>query len=81
MKQLTDVWTLETPTEMEASDDLQTIIEFALAHNRRAIRYLRKLWGGETWEAIKDKVGTEGSVWYVWWMDGVRQHLVNMKGR
>jgi len=42
--------------------------------------YLRKLWDGESWQDIKRKLLTEGSVWYVWWMDGVRQHLSNLAG-
>jgi hypothetical protein len=40
--------------------------------------YLRRLWDGESWKSIKEKLMTEGSVWYVWWMDGVRQHLENI---
>ena len=29
----------------------------------------------ESWKSIKNKLETEGSVWYVWWMDGVRKFM------
>jgi len=75
---MTDVWTLETPNEEYASRDLRFIAGDALDHDRQAQNYLRKLWDGESWSSIKGKLETEGSAWYVWYMDGVRQHLVNL---
>ena len=76
-QQLTDVWTLETPDEEGASIDLNLIIEDAFNHSRQAINYLRRLWDDESWTSIKSKLEVEGSAWYVWYMDGVRQHLLN----
>ena len=75
---LTDVWTLETPDEEAAANDLNWFVEEAFRGSRRAINYLRKLWGNESWQSIKAKLQAEGSDWYVWWMDGVRQHLLNL---
>lgn len=78
MEQLTDVWTLETPSEEAAIDSLTFIVDRAIEGNRKAQSYLRKLWDGESWASIKGKLLVEGSSWYVWWMDGVRRHLANI---
>jgi len=74
---LTDVWQLENQTQIMASDDLSRISSFALAGHRKSQNYLKKLWD-EKWPSIKEKLLTEGSVWYVWWMDGVNQHITNL---
>jgi len=74
-----DVWKLETQAQDEASEDLNIIIEGALEFSGVAERaYLRKLWDDESWESIKKKLMVEGSVWYVWYMDGVNRHLTNI---
>jgi hypothetical protein len=74
-----DVWTLETPNEELATEDLNMVVSAALdGHSASARNYLRKLWDNESWESIKEKLLTEGSAWYVWWMDGVRQHAANL---
>jgi len=76
---LTDVWTLETPSEEYASGDLNIIIDKSFRFSGSSERaYLRKLWDGESWKSIKAKLMVEGSCWYVWYMDGVRQHLMNI---
>ena len=78
--EMSDVWTLETGDEEYASDSLNTIIDEARTFKGTGARnYLRKLWDGESWQSIKAKADTEGSCWYVWYMDGVRQHLMNLK--
>jgi len=79
MQQLGDVWTLETPLEEQASASLSQVAELACGGNRKAQNYLKRLWD-ERWQSVKTKLETEGSVWYVWWMDGVRQHIVNYQG-
>jgi len=71
-----DVWGLENGKERQASDDLSIIAGFAVDGDTDAQSYLKELWG-ENWPSIKEKLLTEGSVWYVWWMDGVKQHIVN----
>ena len=78
-----DVWTLETPSEELASEDLGAIVSLALEKRSTWARnYLRKLWDNESWSSIKEKLLTEGSTWYVWWMDGVRAFMkYNKMGR
>jgi hypothetical protein len=74
---LGDVWVLETNQEERASDALNALyVEPALEGNRHAQDYLRKLWDNESWASIKEKLETEGSVWYVWWMDGVHAFMM-----
>jgi len=63
---------LEIPDEQVFSDVLSSIANDALEGDRREQRFLMKLWD-EDWNSIKEKLETEGSVWYVWWMDGVRE--------
>ena len=76
---MNDVWVLESNQEQYASDDLNFVIEEAFKFRGTGQRfYLRKLWDGESWQSIKKKLLAEGSVWYVWYMDGVRQHLNNL---
>ena len=73
------IWELESKSELMASEDLNVICQGALKGSRSAQNYLRKLWDNESWSSIKEKLQTEGSVYYVWWMDGVRQHLLNIQ--
>lgn len=62
---------LETEAEDEASWELSKLIQKAIDTSEVSlISYLRKLWDNESWESIVEKFGTEGSTWYVWWMDG-----------
>ena len=79
MEQPTDIWTLEAPDEEMASIDLNQVINRAFKSSGTFERaYLRRLWDNESWKSIKAKLETEGSVWYVWYMDGVRQHIRNL---
>lgn len=66
---------LESNSEQIAADELNLIANEALIGNRKAQNYLKKLWPECNWTTIKERLQTEGSVWYVWWMDGVRQYL------
>lgn len=77
---------LETPKEEAASYELSQFINEALeTKDRNLIRRIRRLWRydafgrgskyGERWGRIKEKFNTEGSTWYVWWMDGVRTFM------
>lgn len=75
---MSSVWKLETPREDEAIDLLGLLIQEAMdTQDPKLIAYLRSLWDGESWESIQEKVNTEGSVWYVWQMDGVRAYMNN----
>jgi len=74
-----DVWCFESCGEEMAIEDLNIIIDAAMQfHGNNGRAYLCTLWDGEQWQSIKRKLLTDGSVWYVWWMDGVRRHLSNM---
>lgn len=75
---------LETQQEETFSWILSEMIEEAiLTHDRHLIRKIRRLWQqdafgcgskhGEKWSSILKKYQTQGNVWYVWWMDGVRR--------
>ena len=74
---LTDVWHLESATQKWAGIELADIAEAAINGNRKLQNYLKKLWPKCSWITIKERLQIEGSVWYVWWMDGVNQHLQN----
>ena len=75
---MSNVWVLETSDEEIASESLNIIADAAIEGSKKAQNYLRKLWNNESWNSIKQKLKTEGSIWYVWYMDGVRQHLINI---
>ncbi len=63
----------------------QHVLEAIESKDRNLIRRLRRLWQydafgrgskrGDSWKSIKAKFLTEGSVWHVWWMDGVMQFM------
>ena len=76
---LTDVWELEAGQEQLATEHLDVICGMALAGNIPARTFLRGIWDGEHWTSIKEKLQVEGSVWYVWYMDGVRVLLSRTK--
>lgn len=72
---LGDVWELETPDEACEADRLSYICQKAYDGDRKAQNLLKKVWQGESWKSIKEKLEVEGSVWYVWYMDGVREFM------
>lgn len=64
---------LETSSEEVAAEHLSSLINEAIERpNEHLITFIRSLWDNEPWEQILKKFNTEGSTWYVWWMDGVR---------
>ncbi len=68
-----DIIVLETPVQLDYSYELSLMIEMAVDLNdEKLIQYIQNLWDNEPWESILRKFNTEGSVWYVWYMDGVR---------
>ena len=75
-----DVWKFETGDQDIAAEELNIIIGAAIdRHSTSARNYLKRLWRGDSWNTIKTRAMTEGSIWYVWYMDGVNQHLCNMR--
>lgn len=75
---LSDVWCLESSDQEFASDHLSQICNIAIAGNRKAQNYLKSLWPECKWLTIKNRIMAEGSTWYVFWMDGVNQHLFSL---
>jgi hypothetical protein len=81
-----DVWKFETGDQDWASDDLSIILQqinntipTPFGQRMKLIKYVRSLWDNEPWDSIKEKLGAEGSRWYVWTMDGLNKHLRNLK--
>jgi hypothetical protein len=67
---------LETELEDIAAQELADLILTAREkYNRNLVRRIRRLWDNESWNSILKKIDTEGSTWYVWWMDGVRKFI------
>jgi len=75
---MTDVWRLENNRQIKAIEDLSNIIDWAMDGERYSINYLKSLWPECSWQTIKKRINTEDSVWYVWYMDGVNRHLINI---
>lgn len=73
-----DVWSFETKAEEEAIDYLNMICDNAIKGNKNDQMYLEKVFD-EKWKSIKPKLETEGSTYYVWWMDGVHRFLGTSK--
>ncbi len=62
-----------------ATIDLEEITDRALRGYIGSRDYLKKIWPECDWKTIKERLQTEGSDWIVWWMDGVAQHLINIR--
>lgn len=57
------------------SERFSNLIEEAIETNDRAtITQIRKCWDNEPWDSIVSKFNAEGSVWYVWWTDGISEY-------
>lgn len=73
MKQLlTDVWKLETPTQETYCDFMNNLYEQAINGSVSARNLIKKCYG-DKWDTIKEKMNAEGSIWYIWYMDGVNK--------
>ena len=72
---------LENMEQQEAAHVLSCLINEARDGRKRGLRkFIRSLWDGESWESIIKRADTEGSVWYVWWMDGVNAFIKSQEG-
>ena len=76
---MSDIWCLETDKQQFASEHLSSIANIAITGDRKAQNYLKKLWPECSWQTIKERIMVEESTWYVFWIDGVNQHLVNLQ--
>ena len=71
-----DVWKLETPTQESACDEMNFLYELATKGKVSARNLIKKCYG-DNWKTIRNRMETEGSVWYVWYMDGVNNFVAN----
>lgn len=71
---ISDVWSLETLNEELASRHINFIYDMAISGNKDAQNLLKKCFDDD-WQTIKERFETEGSVWHVWYMDGVRAFM------
>jgi hypothetical protein len=71
-----DVWKLETPEQDEAIDYINFLYHQATEYRSASARnFLKKLYE-DSWETIKERMEAEGSIWYVWYMDGVNKLII-----
>jgi hypothetical protein len=76
-----DVWNFSDQERDAASDRLGEMIQTARSNNDPSLRnYLEKILG-DKWETILNHVDTEGSVWVVWWEDGISKFIEDQKGK
>lgn len=74
---ISDIWQLESPKQIAASQELCIIIQNAIcSSDSKAQKYLKTLWG-EKWSVIKKKLLIDSSSWYLWYIAGVNQHIEN----
>lgn len=67
---------LESQDEEYYSFSLSTWIEATIdSQDKVSMAAISQLWDGESWEDVVAKFKVEGSTWYVWWMDGVREYM------
>ena len=74
MQELSNVWELENPDEQAACDCINYLYEQARKGKVSARNILKKCFA-DKWDTIKERMEAEGSIWYVWYMDGVRNYL------
>lgn len=71
-----DVWELETPAQDWASDTINMMYEDARKGSVGKRNFLKRLYE-DNWDTIKNRMEAEGSIWYVWYMDGVNKLLAD----
>jgi hypothetical protein len=69
-----DVWKLESTAQEQASDVINYLYEKAREGKVYPRNVLKRVYGNN-WDTIKERMDTEGSCWYVWYMDGVNRYL------
>jgi len=74
VEEVGDVWDFETTEEDLYAELLNELCTKAIEGDIDLQRYLTGIFGGN-WESVKAKLLTEGSVWYVWWKDGLNKFI------
>ena len=71
-----NVWKLETPEQDEASDYINFLYCQATEYSSVSARnFLKKLYE-DSWLTIKERMEAEGSIWYIWYIDGVNKLIL-----
>jgi len=68
---------LETDLQDQACNEINHLYDLAIANGGGSVyaRNVIKKCYDDSWNEIKKKMETEGSVWYVWYMDGVNRYI------
>ena len=69
-----DVWSFESNKQSIACDIVNSIYEHAINGSTGARNVIKNCFEDD-WQIIKTRFNTEGSVWYVWYMDGVNTYI------
>lgn len=72
-----DIIKLETDEQEVACNIVNMIYEKAIKQGGTKQRNILKKCYGDSWDTIKERMETEGSCWYVWYMDGVNNFIIN----
>ena len=71
-----DVWKLEIPEQDGAIGYINFLYRQATEYRSVSARnFLKKLYE-DSWKTIKERMKAEGSIWYVWYMDGVNKLII-----
>jgi len=66
---------LETENEIYLCDYMNMLYNEAIEGKVSARNFIKKCYSDYNWQTIKERMETEGSVWYVWYMDGIRKMM------
>ncbi|MGC9384205.1 MAG: hypothetical protein ACP5D6_06370 [Kosmotogaceae bacterium] len=70
-----EIWVLENSREIVACQWINQLYSWAKEGDEGAKETILMLYDDDDWETIQERMETEGSVWYVWYMDGVRKMI------
>ena len=70
------VWKLETPEQDDAINYINFLYHQATENRSVSARNFLKKSYEDSWEIIKERMESEGSIWYVWYMDGVNKLII-----
>ena len=68
---------LETQMQKQACDIINHLfLQATEQRSTRAKNILKKCYETD-WQTIKKRFNTDGSIWYVWYIDGVNSFIIN----
>ena len=65
---------LETPDQEQACDYINQLYDQARGGSTSSLNTIKTIYQDD-WKTIKQRMECEGSIWYVWYMDGVNKFL------